>query len=76
MTPSHNAGLWRHGGCSDLDSMLGNVLPSFVIRFPIDIVLPKRNTKESTCLLSHIKTEKSDLCQYAVCITQNTTLEN
>ena len=30
--------------------------------------------KESTCLLRHITTEKSGLCQYAVCITQNTTL--
>ena len=39
------------------------------------IVLRRRDTKESTCLLRHIMTEKSDLCQYAVCITCNTTLE-
>ena len=38
------------------------------------IVLRRRDTKESICLLRHITTEKSDLCQYAVCITQNTTL--
>ena len=31
--------------------------------------------KESACLLRHISTEKSDLCQYAVCITQNTRLK-
>ena len=31
--------------------------------------------KKSTCLLRHITTEKSDLCQYAVNITQNTTLK-
>ena len=31
--------------------------------------------KESTCLLRHISTEKSGLCQYAVCIIQNTKLK-
>ena len=31
--------------------------------------------KESTCLIKHITTEKSGLCQYAECITQNTTLK-
>ena len=40
-----------------------------------NIVLRRRYTKELTCLLRHITTEKSDLCQYAVCITRNTTLE-
>ena len=39
------------------------------------IVLDRRDTKESTCLLRHITTEKSDLCQYAVCITRNATLK-
>ena len=39
------------------------------------IVLRRRDTKELTCPLRHITTEKSDLCQYAVCITGNTTLE-
>ena len=34
-----------------------------------------RDTKESTCLLRHITTEKSGLCQYAVCITRNTRLK-
>ena len=29
------------------------------------IVLRRCDTKESTCLLRHIATEKSDLCQYA-----------
>ena len=32
--------------------------------------LHRRDTKESTCLLRHITTEKSGLCQYAVCITR------
>ena len=36
--------------------------------------LRRRNTKGSTCLLRHITTEKSGLCQYAVYITRNTTL--
>ena len=40
------------------------------------IVLRRRDTKESTCLLRHITTEKTDLCQYALCITQNTTLKS
>ena len=31
--------------------------------------------KGSTCLLGHITTEKTDLCQYAVCITRNTMLK-
>ena len=39
------------------------------------IVLRRRDTKESTCLLRYITTEKSVLCQYAVCITRNTTLK-
>ena len=39
------------------------------------IVLRRRDTKESTCLLRHITTEKSGLCQYAVCIAQNTTFK-
>ena len=38
-------------------------------------VLRMRDNKESTCLLRHITTEKWDLCQYAVCITENTTLK-
>ena len=33
------------------------------------------DTKESTCLLRHITNEKSDLCQYTVCIIRNTTLQ-
>ena len=41
----------------------------------LNIALRSCDTKESTCLLRHITTEKSDLCQYAVCITRNTTLE-
>ena len=36
------------------------------------IVLRRRDTKESTCLLWDITTEKSGLCCYAVHITQNT----
>ena len=39
------------------------------------IVLRRRDTKESTCLLRRIMTEKPDLCQYAVCITRITTLK-
>ena len=31
--------------------------------------LRRRDTKESTCLLRHITTEKLGLCQNAVCIT-------
>ena len=31
--------------------------------------------RESTCLLRHITTEKSGVCQYAVCIAQNTLLK-
>ena len=34
-------------------------------------VLRRRDTKESTCLLWDITTEKSGLCCYAVRITQN-----
>ena len=34
--------------------------------------LRRRDTKESTYLLRHITTEKSGLCQYAVCIIQHT----
>ena len=34
--------------------------------------LCRSDTKESTCLLRHITTEKSDLCEYTVCITRNT----
>ena len=45
----------------------------FFFKF-LAIVLRRRDTKESTCLLWHITTEKSGLCQYAVCITRNTTL--
>ena len=37
--------------------------------------LRRLDTKELTRLLRHITTEKSGLCQYAVCITQNTTLK-
>ena len=40
------------------------------------IVLRMRDTKTSTCLLRHITTEKSGLCQFAVCIAQNTTLKS
>ena len=39
------------------------------------IVLPRRDTKETTCLPRHITMENSGLCQYAVCITRNTTLK-
>ena len=38
----------------------------------LNIVLHRRDTKESTCLLWDIMTEKSGLCCYAVRITQNT----
>ena len=36
------------------------------------IVLRRRDTKESICLLWDITTKKSGLCCYAVRITQNT----
>ena len=36
------------------------------------IVLRRRDTKESTCLLWDITTEKLGLCCYAVRITHNT----
>ena len=36
------------------------------------IVLRRRDTKESTCLLWDITTEKSSLCCYAVRIPKNT----
>ena len=65
-----------------------SLVSAFVIRFLeskiayrkhkfniLDIVLRRRDTKESTCLLRHITTKKSDLCQYVVRITLNTTLE-
>ena len=47
--------------------------PCILILF--SIVLRRRDTKELTCLLRHITTEKSGVCQYAVCITQNTMLK-
>ena len=34
------------------------------------IVLRRRDTKESTCLLRHITTEKSDLYQYACALPE------
>ena len=34
--------------------------------------LRRCSTKESTCLLRHITTEKSGLCQYAVCALPET----
>ena len=37
--------------------------------------LRRRDTKESTCLLRHITTERSGLCQYIVCIALNTMLK-
>ena len=37
-----------------------------------NIVLRRRDTKESVCLLWDITTEKSGLCCYAVRITLNT----
>ena len=43
-----------------------------VFNSKITIVLGRRDTKESTCLLWDITTEKSGLCCYAVRITQNT----
>ena len=42
----------------------------------LSILLSIAILKESTCQLRHIATEKSGLCQYAVCIIQNTTLKS
>ena len=55
--------------------MEGRAHEKILVSYKYVIVLPRRDTKESTRLLRHITTEKSGLCQYAVCITQNTTLK-
>ena len=41
----------------------------------LSIVCAGAMLKESSCLLRHIMTGKSGLCQYAVCFTQNTMLK-
>ena len=58
-----------------LDCVISWCLPSFLLLIVLHC-LRRRDTKESTCLLRHITTEKSGLCQYAVCITQNATLKS
>ena len=48
-----------------------NTVTPPAVSLVIAIVLRRRDTKESTCLLWDITTEKSDLCCYAVRITKN-----
>ena len=49
-----------------------NFIKIVFVSISINIVLHRRDTKESTCLLWDITTEKSGFCCYAVRITQNT----
>ena len=53
----------------------GSIIPEHRFELSLMHCLHRGDTEKSTCLLRHITTEKSDLCQYAVCITGKTMLK-
>ena len=61
---------------TDLDSIALSMAKIEKLNHSMKHCLRRHDTKESTCLLRHITAEKSGLCQYAVCIAQNTTLKS